>query len=256
MLEVRLASLMPYAIKVKVTRRKSMGLYITPDKGVELRIPQGCDSNEAIRFVQAQQSWIDTHLVQAQAQAKALDIKRQIFWQEGSQHYILGQAYTLKPVAGQSHKLPLRDSAVWLENQNLCISLPSRVLDKLDSEKVKARLLEYYRFVLAGVIEQLLPPALDKLSQIYQPKVVYQSFAIRKMKRRWGSCNNRGRLSFNLWLARFSPDMIEFVVNHEVAHLLALSHSPEFYQCLGYLLPDWRQREAEFLQHPAYHHEC
>lgn len=256
MLETRLASLMPYAIKVKVTRRKSMGLYITPDKGVELRIPQGCNSNEAIRFVQAQQSWIDTHLVQVQAQAKALDIKRQTFWQEGSQHYVLGQAYTLKLVVGQRHKLPLTDSAVWLENQNLCLYLPPKLTETRAVDYIKACMAEHYRLVLRDTMQQRLPAVLQKLQQAYQPQVVYQCFAVRKMKRRWGSCNSRGRLSFNLWLARFSPAMIEFVVSHEVAHLVALNHSAEFYQCLDYLLVDWRETEAGFLQHPAYHHDC
>lgn len=262
MLETRLATFTPYAIKVKVTRRKSLGLYITPKNGVELRIPKSCSAADAIAFVQTHQSWLDTHVAQIQAQTQALALKHKVFWQEGSEHYVLGNVCSLKLV-------PIVQKSAWEESglsspmglQEPVIYLPifgsSKAAGaKTDADNVKASMAEYYREVLRQLMPELLTPILDKLYKAYKPRSPYQSFSLRKMRKRWGSCNSQGRLSFNLWLARFPTEIIEFVISHEVAHLVVLNHSAEFYQCLDYLLPDWQQREAEFLQHSAYHHDC
>ncbi len=66
---------------------------------------------------------------------------------------------------------------------------------------------------------------------------------IRRMTSRWGTCNPRvPRITLNLELARRDPALLEYVVVHELAHLIELSHNAFFYAVMDSYLPDWRSR--------------
>lgn len=66
---------------------------------------------------------------------------------------------------------------------------------------------------------------------------------IRRMTSRWGTCNIRAaRITLNLELARRDPDLLEYVVVHELAHLIERGHNARFYAVMDRYLPDWRSR--------------
>ncbi len=80
----------------------------------------------------------------------------------------------------------------------------------------------------------------------WEPKMGVRSagFNIRDMKTRWGSCNVRtGKLTFNLQLIRFDRECAEYVVVHELAHLLERGHNPRFWGIVEKALPDYRERK-------------
>lgn len=66
---------------------------------------------------------------------------------------------------------------------------------------------------------------------------------IRRMTSRWGTCNTRAkRITLNLELARRDPALLEYVVVHELAHLIERGHNARFYAVMDLYLPDWRAR--------------
>jgi len=69
------------------------------------------------------------------------------------------------------------------------------------------------------------------------------TFGIRRMTTRWGTCNVRARrITLNLELARREPELLEYVVVHELAHLIESGHNQRFYAVMDRALPDWRLR--------------
>lgn len=91
---------------------------------------------------------------------------------------------------------------------------------------------------------QKLQKTLDLLIAKWEPVMGVHSngFAIKKMKTRWGSCNVRtGHLNFNYALAEKKPQEIEYVVVHELTHLLEPSHNARFWAIMEYYLPGSRQ---------------
>jgi predicted metal-dependent hydrolase len=70
------------------------------------------------------------------------------------------------------------------------------------------------------------------------------------MRSRWGSCSSSGRISLNLLLIQAAPLLIDYVILHELAHLLEHNHGPGFQALMTALLPDWKKRRAE-LRHLA-----
>ena len=70
------------------------------------------------------------------------------------------------------------------------------------------------------------------------------SVQIRSMTSRWGSCNCRtGSVHFAVQLADREPEFIDYVIVHELCHLLVPNHGPEFKQLLDRFMPDWRERK-------------
>jgi predicted metal-dependent hydrolase len=93
-------------------------------------------------------------------------------------------------------------------------------------------------------LRQLIPP----LARKWEPMLGVQAaeWRIRRMKTRWGSCNFMARrIWLNLELARRSPACLEYVVVHELTHLLEPRHNARFYALLDAHLPQWRALRAE-----------
>lgn len=90
-----------------------------------------------------------------------------------------------------------------------------------------------------------LASALPDLLERWQPRLMVSasSITLRSMTTRWGTCNHRtGRLTFNTELTCYDPALLEYVVAHELAHLIVADHGPKFCAILDHHLPDWRTR--------------
>ena len=70
--------------------------------------------------------------------------------------------------------------------------------------------------------------------------------AYRNMRSRWGSCQpSTGRICINVRLALYPPECLEYVVVHELCHLLVRGHGPDFHALMDRFMPDWKQRRAK-----------
>jgi predicted metal-dependent hydrolase len=73
----------------------------------------------------------------------------------------------------------------------------------------------------------------------------YNKITVRNQKTRWGSCSAKGNLSFNYKLLFVPPRLVEYVVCHELCHLKEMNHSKNFWQLLGRMIPDYKERRME-----------
>lgn len=74
--------------------------------------------------------------------------------------------------------------------------------------------------------------------------VTVNRITIREQKTRWGSCSSKGNLNFNWKLILMPEEILDYVVVHELAHLIEMNHSPAFWQQVEQVLPDYRKRRA------------
>ena len=72
--------------------------------------------------------------------------------------------------------------------------------------------------------------------------VSYGTVTVREQKTRWGSCSAKGNLNFNWKLVLMPPEILDYVVVHELAHRLQMNHSAAFWAEVGKILPDYRER--------------
>ena len=77
----------------------------------------------------------------------------------------------------------------------------------------------------------------------------YRSITIREQKTRWGSCSSNGTLSFNVRLMLAPPAVLDYVVVHELCHIKHMNHSKEFWELVGSILPDYKERRKWLKEH-------
>lgn len=95
-----------------------------------------------------------------------------------------------------------------------------------------------------AVVAAFTPALIERWAPVMG--VVPGKVAYRNMVSRWGSCNVKtGRICINVQLAAHPPECLEYVVVHELCHLLEASHGPRFKALMDSFLPDWRAREAK-----------
>lgn len=95
--------------------------------------------------------------------------------------------------------------------------------------------------------QQLLPQRLETLAK--QHGFEYQSVAIKQLRSRWGSCDQRGHIVLNLYLMQLPWESIDYVLLHELTHTKYLHHGPVFWGAMEEVLPDVKQRRAAMRSH-------
>jgi len=201
------------------TRRKTICLKVTSE-GVILLAPPTISLNRLQELVSQKGAWI----LEKQALVKR-PLPRQ--WKSGESISLLDEKYILQRVPQQN---------------TIQISASYLIVPDLDQEQLKAKLIRWY--CERAIIH--LPERVCLYSQILGlpfPKVL-----IRDQRKRWGSCNSKGELRFN-WRIMMAPSsLVDYVVAHEVCHLIHMNHSPAFWQQLQKLVPDGRERHRRLAQ--------
>lgn len=109
-------------------------------------------------------------------------------------------------------------------------------------DKRKKLIQEWYR----AELKREIPKLISKWEPVMGVNV--NEFGVKNMKTRWGTCNIRvKRIWLNLQLATKDPDCLEYIVVHEMVHLLERLHSPTFYRLMDKFLTDWKHREKRLL---------
>ena len=110
-------------------------------------------------------------------------------------------------------------------------------LKKIDTTKIDNILRcydEFYKFYAQNYIV----PRVQYYSKIMD--LTYSDIKFRKMRSRWGSCSSRGTITFNTELMKIDKRLIDFVVVHELAHLVHMNHSKKFHDLVSLYIPDYR----------------
>lgn len=151
-------------------------------------------------------------------------------------------------ISGETHLYQGKECELYVSTRN---AKPGVRLNKEDhtlhmyvrpgsSKTKRAKVLdEWYRRRL----KEQIPVLIEKWEKLME--VTVNEFGVKKMKTRWGSCNTRAhRIWLNLELAKKPAGCLEFVVVHEMVHLLERLHSDRFYRLMSRFLPHWQETEA------------
>jgi predicted metal-dependent hydrolase len=152
----------------------------------------------------------------------------------GETHYVWGERYRLDVSRTGRHGVEFQGKTLWLvAPTGSDVNARRRVLDR------------WYRRQLADA----LPPLLEKWQDVVGQRV--DKIVIRRMKTKWGSCTPQSRsIRINVELATRNPRCLEYVVVHELAHLIERSHNDRFVSLMDHFLPAWRAVRDELNQSP------
>lgn len=222
------------------SRRNSIGLTVGDD-GIVVTAPKWVTLTQVDGAVREKARWLLDKMRQRHLRQQQLAIA-ETQWRQGGRVPYLGQPIVLHlGHAGHGHHFE-GDTLAPRAGQALRLALPS------DADQARVR--DTVHAWLQGMARIWFEPRLQHFLQ--RSGAAMQRWRLSSANTRWGSCNSDGNIMLNWRLIHFEPDVIDYVVAHEVAHLRHLHHGPEFWREVERLLPGFESaRQALRNHHPA-----
>jgi predicted metal-dependent hydrolase len=207
---------------------KNLHLSVMPPNGtVKVSAPLKMSENEIQQMLALKLPWIKKQQKKFHDQARQTPRE----YVSGETHYFLGQPYRLEVIEKNEA------AKVFICGKS---KLVLQIRPNTPAEKRAEILNGWYRAELRGVLEKMLVGWQEKIGKSFA------GWKIKEMKTRWGTCNQRKQTAlFNLELAKKPLPCVEYVVVHELAHLIERKHNDRFKAILDQHLPKWRSLKEE-----------
>lgn len=211
-------------VEIEVIRKniKNMHLYVQPPMGkVQISVPISA-SDEAIHlFAITKIGWIKKQIVKFESQQRQSERE----YVSGESHYLWGRRYRLEIKPSKS------TNRVEIKANKIILS----VREESTQQQRENVMNEWYR----AEIKTKLPPLLAKWEEVIGVKA--NAVGVKNMLTRWGTCNvDDKRIWINLQLAKKPIACLEYIVVHELVHLLERNHTPAFIKSMDKFLPNWQ----------------
>jgi len=213
-------------------RRKTIELSVERDGSLVIRAPTGTNDAVLEGFVREKTFWLYTKMAE----------KESLRQPSGAKEFVSGEGF---PYLGRSYRLRLVDE------QDAPLKLERGYFNLLRAEVTVGRGREQF---IRWYTEHARP-WIRRRVDCFAPRVGASPTAIevRDLGFRWGSCGRAGGLNFNWATVLLPPSIIEYVVVHELVHLLEPNHTPEFWARVERVMPDYEQRKKWLAEHGGAH---
>lgn len=219
---------------IEVTRKEIKNVHLSvhpPDGRVTLAAPSSTRLEVARAYAISRLGWIRNQQEKLAQQER--ETPRQFIDRES--HYLWGRRY-LMTVEYKEAK-----PSVTLDHKRMTLT----VRPKATREKREQVMHEWHKSLLHKEIPLLIMKWEKKI------KVEVAGYFLQRMKTKWGSCNHKARhIRLNTELVKKPKDLLEYVIVHEMAHLLEPTHSERFIAILNEQYPSWREARAELNELP------
>jgi predicted metal-dependent hydrolase len=221
-------------VAIAVTRKDIKHVHLSvhpPDGRVTLTAPRGTRGEVARAYAVSKLGWIRDQQTRLRAQAR--ETPRQFVTRES--HYLWGRRYLL--AVREEDARP----SVRLSHRSILLT----VRPGSNRAQREAVMQAWHRSLLHGTVPELIRQWERKL------EVRVARYFLQRMKTKWGSCNHRARnIRLNTELVKKPKDLLEYVVVHEMLHLVAPTHSEQFFTLMTAHYPSWREARAELNELP------
>jgi predicted metal-dependent hydrolase len=213
------------------SRARRLSLRVYPDARVEVVVPRRARPGDVERFVAAHRQWID--------EKRALALRNRPAPQPFPPAEIDARASNQRirlQMAGGAGRLRLQEVAAPGLDPIL------RVMGSFESQSLRRAL----RTWLMTAARERLEPRVAALAA--SSGVKYSRVSIRRQRSRWGSCSARGTISLNCCLLFQRPEVVDYLILHELTHVTHMNHSARFWQAVEKHCAAWRELDRELVQ--------
>ncbi|MFT3984512.1 MAG: SprT family zinc-dependent metalloprotease [Lachnospiraceae bacterium] len=221
------------------SKRKSVAIYIREDGSVQVRAPGWVSKTEIQKMIGEKADWIQ----KKRQEAADKNCARQKYYTEGAVFLCLEKEYVLHLTESERNAVYVR------EREDRLLVVKTRSLEEayMKDLLIKWSAGQLRRYIRAAVDRYL--PELRKIAEQkgkeqekYAEGSSHMRIAVKNVKTRWGSCSAKGHLNFSVKLVMAPASIIDYVIVHELCHLLYMNHGPEFWEAVTLILPDCRER--------------
>lgn len=218
-------SIITHNVKIIKKDIKNITLKVKPTCDVVLTVPLKTDDKHIEYILKKRNEWISNKIDFFKSNNK-IENKEYV---SGESFKYLGKSYRIKVIESNAEEVKLLRGYIQIFIKN-----------KMDLKKKKKLLSDWYIKRAENYFERIVE------NYLHIVKKEVKSIKIRQMKTRWGSCNpSKNYINLNTELIKKSKSSIEYVIFHELAHLVHPNHSKEFYKYLNTYMPDWKKRKEK-----------
>lgn len=208
-----------------------MALYVGPGGTLLIRAPWLVPVKTLLQFAEKKAGWIERQrdrLKQVTPPGSPMTVT------DGSMVPFMGKLLEVRIIRG-----PVR--MIRHDDTSLLLTLPD---DAGTDESVSMMEVWYLREAKRYLPARTMELAMQHSGLVPLPGKV----SVRKMKRRWGTCHSNGNIMLNRELMKKTPDLTDYVIVHELCHLVHHNHGREYYELLEKIVPDFREKRRRLLQ--------
>ena len=213
------------SFEIVYKKRESLGITIDVYGNIQVQVPRGTTDERVLQLIEEKWDWI---------QQKSKEMKDRLLGQKvkiydhGEIFLYLGKEFPIKVTQDIN---TMQDYVVFEED------MLKIYVKQLEDAKIKQALKRFYYQECKKLVERSI--------RSYQKhfKTKPRSIRISDNNSNWGTCDSRQQLTFNWKLAMAPQQVIDYVVVHEMCHMVHLNHDRSFWRLVGKILPDYEERE-------------
>ena len=216
--------------KIIYSGRRTIGISVLPDSSVLVRVPYLTSFKKICKIVQQKSAWIIKHRDHYKTSSQTKNKLNKLYL-NGEIHFFRGKGFVLKIEQSCKPYICINNGTIHLGLKN-----PD------DEHAIKKLMYKGYKREALALFPEMVDLALKKYERMdFRPA----GLIIRTMKRRWGSCSNKGVISLSTELIKLPDLFIEYVIAHELCHLKQHNHGSGYYKLLAELFPEWKEIRRE-----------
>ncbi len=207
--------------RLDYSARKSLGITVTPEMEVLVKAPVDSSIEKVKEKIRKKAPWIIKQLSFFLSFQPKTPVRKYV---SGETHLYLGRQYRLQIISGKEASVKLKGKFI-------------EVIAK-DKSKVKTQMQDWYLQLAKTKFQAIAIPLIDRFKKY---KVTPESIVLRDMPTRWGSCTPKGKIILNPELIKAPKGCIEYVIIHELCHLVHHDHTQKFLDLQTKEMKDWEK---------------
>ncbi len=210
---------------------RHISLRMAPGKGIWVNLPRGYSESDALELVRKNRDWIDRHL------AKFAKSYSGVRYLAGGEYR--SRLHTLRIIVGQTSSY-----TIVRRGYNVTLYVPPTADADMVHDAAKGAMKRIYRHECRII----LPDRVKALALRYG--FIYNKLTFRDNISNWGSCSFRNNISLNINLMKFSDEVIDYVIIHELCHTIEKNHSERFWSLVERYCPNYKSLRKELKKTP------
>ncbi len=209
---------------LKQSKRKSLSIEVYPDNSIRVLAPLASSMEEIKKVILKKSRWI---IRQQHYFEQFLPKTPEREYVSGETHYYLGRGYLLKIRPGQKNVIKLKGGCFHVEYCGY------------DAQKITKNLMAKWYYEHSE--KKFFTIANEMFLKFKEFELDKPNIDIKRMAKRWGSCQKNGKIIINPEIIKAPTKCIEYVITHEMCHLVQFSHDKKFYTLLSEKMPNWEK---------------
>ena len=218
----------PY--RLVFSARSTLAIHVHPDLSVLVEAPDGSQPAEIEKRLRKRAAWILRQQRDFQRYSLGFPPRQYV---SGESYRYLGQQYRLKVIQNETEP-----ESVHIDRDVLVVS----VQDKQHKQRIANQVTGWYRRQAQFIFSERVALWLPHFARL---NVSSPPILVREMRARWGSCTPRGAINLNLKLVMTPKTLIDYVIVHELCHLVEPNHGKSFFDLLARIMPNWEEQKEK-----------